>query len=92
MSEVSRLTKLLVASLEGDAPGWTFDAYRARHVSGLSVWIANGLFALEVEGAGRFGGMNPLTIFFGWLIPWRVRLLGAIRRASMRRLTAKFHA
>lgn len=77
----------IVDSLKGDAIGWTFNGFEATHrASGVSVWVANSYYGVHINVGGiKFGGVTAMSSFFGYLIPWRRRVLNAVRSAAYRR-------
>jgi hypothetical protein len=85
MRPPAKIVDILVRSLEGTAPGWTFDPYRATHAGfGAEIWIANQLYGIHVNvGGARYAdGTN----IWGFLVPWRRRLYRAAIKAAERRV------
>lgn len=87
------LIDAVVRSLEND-DGWILDKYEATHrQSGTVIWIASGMWGLEIEVGGLpWGGVTALSTFFGWAIPWRRRLLAAVRVAALRKFARSMDA
>lgn len=40
----------IIHSLENDAGSWKSDNYRLWHTSGISIWVANEAYGVEVNG------------------------------------------
>lgn len=53
----------LFNELTKDHKAWKFDRYRARHKSGISYWIGNGIFFFNVED-----GETPTLGFINWIM------------------------
>lgn len=77
----------ILASLSGDAEGWSFGRYTATHrKSGAEIWIGNSYYGLHVIADGiKFGDVTFASSLFGPFIPWRRKLLNAVRAAALRR-------
>lgn len=85
MGNNRELVSAVLTSLRDHPEEWVSDGYNARHrKSGLSVWVANRCWALSIShnGAELMGGVNVWSVFFWYLIPWRMRVWNAIRRAE----------
>ena len=82
----------IIRSLRDDPEQWEFDDFEARHPSGLSVWIANGHYGLNLkfEGMVIYGGVTALSWLFGWAMPTRRRLLSAVRGTVREQATVAF--
>ena len=83
----STLNKI-IESLEGNADGWTFSEYAARHrKSDSEIWTGNGHYGLHVIADGvKFGDVTFASSLFGAIIPWRRKLLKAVHEAALRRM------
>ncbi|MCH6205269.1 hypothetical protein L3V16_15640 [Brucella ciceri] len=67
-------------ALKNNPAEWHFTEYRATNRNrGIDIWIGNGLYGLDVNG---YGSVTVLSCFFGWLIPWRLRVWRAVWRAK----------
>lgn len=67
-------------ALKNSPTEWHFTEYRAtNHKRGIDIWTGNGFYGLNVNG---YGGVTALSCFFGWLIPWRLRVWRAVWRAK----------
>ena len=79
----------VIASLQGDAPGWHFTVYEAEHVGlGLKVWIANEYYGLHLTVCRitYWPGIGLLR----FLDPRVRRLRHAVLAAAERRALAAF--
>lgn len=79
-----QLVDITLRALREHPEDWTLGKHRATHEKlGISIWISNGHYGLEVEGPGvrTPGGLATLT---GWLQPWRRRVLREARALSTR--------
>lgn len=74
------IVKAALNSLNNHPEEWQFSEYRAvNRKRGLNIWIGNKLYGLDIN---EFGSVTPASVFFGWLIPWRVRIWRAVWRAK----------
>lgn len=78
------MTNPLVAatldSLNSHPEEWEFDNYKAvNHKRKIVIWIRNGLTGLDIN---KYGGVTMMSVLFGWLTPWRVRIWRAVWRAK----------
>lgn len=85
---INQLADWAVGSLAMEPEAWSFDVFRAKHTSGVTVWIANGSYGLDIRDEGiEIGGVTPFSILFGWAT-WRGRVYRAARNAAIRKLIA----
>lgn len=82
----------IIRSLEDHPEEWALSRYEATHEkSRTKVWIGNGLSALKVSCRGyEKGGISSLSIFFGFLVPGRVRLWRTTRSLAKGRIIKAF--
>lgn len=79
----------IVASLEGDAEGWSFGEYRAFHApTRTEIWIANGRYGIHVKlgNSPEYGSVVAFP-----LARWRYRIYGAVHDAINRRQLKAFN-
>lgn len=70
----------VVKSFDEHPEDWVFDGFRAVNSRAkIIVWLANGRYGLSVN---EVGGVTFVSAFFGWCIPWRVRVWNAAMRAQ----------
>jgi hypothetical protein len=74
------LVKATLDELNNHPDEWVFTDYRAiNRKRGINIWTANSLYGLDIN---NFGGVTVASSFFGWFIPWRVRIWNAVWRAK----------
>lgn len=76
-------------SLRHEPGRWTRGRFEAVRDDGLSVWLSNGYYGLDISqnkdarsAFGRatlYGGVTVLSTFFGWATPWRRAVLSAAK-------------
>jgi hypothetical protein len=78
------LLEAVIHSLDTEPERWKWDAYGGEHGCGVRVWTANKYYGLAIKDDSFrdvVGGVTGWSTFFGNLIPWRRRLMAAVRRA-----------
>ena len=79
-----QLVDITLWSLREHPEDWNLGPHRATHEKlGISIWISNGHYGLEVMGPG-VRTPEGLAAFTGWLQPWRRRVLREARALSTR--------
>lgn len=78
---------LVVQSMREHPEDWRVDHYEAKHKSGITVWIANSYYGMEIKGGGaHFGGVGLLASFGLSFRHWQ--LYFAARKLRNRHLAA----
>lgn len=77
----TEVVRAIIASINDHPEEWAASRYQVTHRSGVSVWIGNSHYGVDisVDGAKVLGGVTAASSFFGALIPWRRKILRAAR-------------
>ncbi len=85
MTKFAKLVDKIIKDMEETPDSWLFDKFAAQK-DGIKVWHCNGTYGIDVNG---IGGVTPFSVFFGWCVPWRVKLLKATKNLQVKQLTSK---
>lgn len=80
-----KIIEKIIASFQNNPEDWIFFMhYTAENPKEeIKVWLCNGIDSLSIEIKGhKIGGLSPLSMIFGYLIPWRRKVWKIFKSAQ----------
>lgn len=80
------LLEVVISSLRTDPKAWKFRNCAASNEKlRAEIWMENRYYGTELKvGSCKYGGVTFISSFFGWISPWRRRLIKAAEFANLR--------